>query len=111
MKLVIAIVQDDDAMDLIEELTDKNYRVTKLATTGGFLKSGNTTLMIGVEKEVVDKVINIIEDVCKKRKEMVSAPTPSTIVSGTGMYMPYPIEVEVGGATIFVLDVDQFVKI
>ena len=68
MKLVIAIVQDDDAMDLIEELTDKNYRVTKLATTGGFLKSGNTTLMIGVEKEVVDKVINIIEDVCKKRK-------------------------------------------
>ena len=111
MKLVIAIVQDDDAMDLIEELTDKNYRVTKLATTGGFLKSGNTTLMIGVEKEVVDKVINIIEDVCKKRKEMVSAPTPSTISSGTGMYMPYPIEVEVGGATIFVLDVDQFVKI
>ena len=111
MKLVIAIVQDDDAMDLIEELTDKNYRVTKLATTGGFLKSGNTTLMIGVEKEVLDKVINIIEDVCKKRKEMVSAPTPSTIGSGTGMYMPYPIEVEVGGATIFVLDVDQFVKI
>ena len=111
MKLVIAIVQDDDAMDLIEELTDKNYRVTKLATTGGFLKSGNTTLMIGVEKEVVDKVINIIEDVCKKRKEMVSAPTQSTIGSGTGMYMPYPIEVEVGGATIFVLDVDQFVKI
>ena len=111
MKLVIAIVQDYDAMDLIEELTDKNYRVTKLATTGGFLKSGNTTLMIGVEKEVVDKVINIIEDVCKKRKEMVSAPTPSTIGSVTGMYMPYPIEVEVGGATIFVLDVDQFVKI
>ena len=49
MKLVLAIVQDDDAIDLIEELTDKDYRVTELATTGGFLKSGNTTLMIGVE--------------------------------------------------------------
>ena len=111
MKLVLAIVQDDDAMDLIEELTDKNFRVTKLATTGGFLKSGNTTLMLGVEKEAVKDVVKVIEDVCKRRKEMVSAPTPTTIGSGSGMYMPYPIEVEVGGATVFVLDVDQFYKV
>ena len=111
MKLVLAIVQDDDAIDVIEELTDKHFRVTKLATTGGFLKSGNTTLMIGVEKEIVKDVVKVIEDVCKRRKEMVSAPTASTIGSGSGMYMPYPIEVEVGGATIFVLDVDQFYKV
>lgn len=111
MKLVLAIVQDDDAIDLIEELTDNNFRVTKLATTGGFLKSGNTTLMIGVEKEVVKDVVNIIEDVCRKRKEMVSTQAPSAIGSGAGMYMPYPIEVEVGGATVFVLDVDQFYKV
>ena len=71
MKLVLAIVQDDDAIDLIEELTDKDYRVTKLATTGGFLKSGNTTLMIGVEEKEVKNLINVIEDVCKRRKEMV----------------------------------------
>lgn len=69
MKLVLAIVQDDDAIDLIEELTDKNYRVTKLATTGGFLKSGNTTLMIGVEEKVVKDVVKVIEDVCKKEKK------------------------------------------
>ena len=111
MKLVLAIVQDDDAMDLIEELTDKNFRVTKLATTGGFLKSGNTTLMMGVEKEAVKDVVKVIEEVCKRRKEMVSAPTPTTIGIGSGMYMPYPIEVEVGGATVFVLDVDQFYKV
>ena len=111
MKLVLAIVQDDDAIDLIEELTDKNFRVTKLATTGGFLKSGNTTLMMGVEEEAVKDVVKVIEDVCKRRKEMVSAPTPTTIGSGSGMYMPYPIEVEVGGATVFVLDVDQFYKV
>lgn len=109
MKLVLAIVQDDDALDLIEELNDKGFRVTKLATTGGFLKSGNTTLMIGIEKENVQNVINVIEDVCKIRKEML--PTPTTISNGTGMYMPFPIEVEVGGATVFVLDVDQFVKV
>ena len=103
MKLVIAIVQDDDALDLIEELNDKGFRVTKLATTGGFLKSGNTTLMIGVEKEKVTDVVKVVEDVCKMRKEII--PTPTT------MYMPYPMEVEVGGATIFVLDVDQFIKV
>ena len=62
MKLVLAIVQDDDAIDLIEELTDKDYRVTKLATTGGFLKSGNTTLMIGVEEKEVKNLINVIEE-------------------------------------------------
>lgn len=109
MKLVLAIVQDDDALDLIEELNDNGFRITKLATTGGFLKSGNTTLMIGVEKEQVQSVINVIEDVCKKRKEVL--PTSTTISNGTGMYMPFPIEVEVGGATIFVLDIDQFVKV
>ena len=111
MKLVLAIVQDDDAMDVIDELTDNNFRVTKLATTGGFLKSGNTTLMIGVEKEVVKDVVKVIEDVCKKRKEIVSTPAPSTFGTGSSMYMPYPFEVEVGGATIFVLDVDQFYKV
>ena len=111
MKLVLAIVQDDDAIDLIEELTDKDYRVTKLATTGGFLKSGNTTLMIGVEEKEVKNLINVIENVCNRRKEMVPTSTPNTIGTNSGMYVPYPIEVEVGGATIFVLDVDQFYKV
>ena len=88
MKLVLAIVQDDDAIDLIEELTDKDYRVTKLATTGGFLKSGNTTLMIGVEEKEVKNLINVIEDVCKRRKEMVPTSTPNTIGTNSGMYVP-----------------------
>ena len=109
MKLDLAIVQDDDALDLIEELNDKGFRVTKLATTGGFLKSGNTTLMIGVEIDKVDIVINIIEEVCKRRKQVVS--TQPGLSGESGMYMPFPLEVEVGGATVFVIDVDKFVKI
>ena len=109
MKLVLAIVQDDDALDLIEELNDKGFRVTKLATTGGFLKSGNTTLMIVVEIDKVDIVINIIEEVCKRRKQVVS--TQPGLSGESGMYMPFPLEVEVGGATVFVIDVDKFVKI
>ena len=109
MKLVIAMVQDDDAMDLVDAITEAGFRVTKLATTGGFLKSGNTTLMIGVEADKVQKVIDVVEDVCKTRKQIITTPTP--ITGSVDMFMSYPIEIEVGGATIFVIDVDQFIKI
>ena len=109
MKLVLAMVQDDDVLDLIDALNEANFRVTKLASTGGFLKAGNTTLIIGVEADKVQKVIDVIENICKTRKQVISTPTP--ITGNIDMYMSYPIEVEVGGATIFVVDVDQFIKI
>ena len=109
MKLIITIVQDDDAADLLDLLTDKGFRVTKLATTGGFLRSGNTTLMIGVEKEKVEEVLAVIEEVCRTREQVVTSPSP--VAGSTGVYVPYPVEVEVGGATIFVVDVDKFLRI
>ena len=109
MKLIIAIVQDEDASRLINSLMSDGYRVTKLATTGGFLRSGNTTLLVGVEDDKLKNAMSIIEKVCKSRKQIASSPAP---ISGTtGVYVPYPIEVTVGGATIFVLDVEQFAKI
>ncbi len=108
MKLIIAIVQDDDAGDLVEEITNKGFRVTKLATTGGFLKSGNTTLLIGIEKEKVDEVLAIIEEVCKVRKQIITS--PSSVAGSTGVYMPFPIEVDAGGANVFVVDVDKYIK-
>ncbi|AWZ47450.1 cyclic-di-AMP receptor [Hathewaya limosa] len=109
MKLVISIVQDQDANDLVEALTDSGYRVTKLATTGGFLKSGNTTLMMGVDDDKVDNVMDIVEQICKTRKQVVTSPTPAT--GAASVYMTYPVEVKIGGATIFVVDVDRFAKI
>ena len=109
MKLIIAIVQDEDASRLISSLMSDGYRVTKLATTGGFLRSGNTTLLVGVEDDKLQNAMTIIEKVCKSRKQIATSPSP---ISGTtGVYVPYPIEVTVGGATIFVLDVEQFTKI
>lgn len=108
MKLIIAIVQDDDAGELIDILTDSGFRVTKLATTGGFLKAGNTTLMIGVEINKVDEVLKVIEEVCKTRDQIITSPSP--VAGSTGVYVPYPVEVEVGGATVFVVDVDKFIK-
>jgi uncharacterized protein YaaQ len=109
MKLIFAIIQDEYAAELVEAITEKGYRVTKLATTGGFLKAGNTTLIIGVEKEKVEVVVDVIKEICKTRKQIVASPSP--ISETTGMFVPYPVEVEVGGATVFVLDVDQFIKI
>ncbi len=109
MKLVIAIVHDDDVQNLIGDLTGKDFRVTKLATTGGFLKAGNTTLLIGVEDEQVDNVVKIIKDNCETRNQTVASPTP---VAGTaGVFIPYPIEVRIGGATVFVVDVEQHLKL
>jgi uncharacterized protein YaaQ len=109
MKLIIVIVQDEDSGDLIDILTESGFRVTKLATTGGFLKAGNTTLMIGVDEKLVDKVVSQIEEVCKTRKQIITTTAPVT--GSTGVYVPYPVEVELGGATILVEDVDKFVKI
>ena len=110
MKLIIAIVQDEDSTEVIEALTEQNYRVTKLATTGGFLKSGNTTLMVGIEEEKVQSVIDVVKEICKKRNETLV--TPTTLGGNEGGYMQqFPVQISVGGATIFVIDVDQFVKI
>ena len=109
MKLIIAIVQDEDASRLISNLMSEGYSVTKLATTGGFLRAGNTTLLLGIDDEKIEKAMGIIEHVCKSRKQIATSPSP---ISGTtGVYVPYPVEVMVGGATIFVLNVEQFVKI
>lgn len=108
MKLVIAIIQDEDVSQLSEELTKCNFRVTRLASTGGFLKSGNTTLMIGVEKEKVEDVFKIIEKICKVR-EITTSLASFTLTGDT--YIPYPIETKIGGATVFTLDVERYEKI
>ena len=109
MKLIIAIVQDEDSQKFVGEMMKNNFSVTKLATTGGFLRIGNTTMMIGVDEARVDEALGIIERVCKSRKQVVTSPSP--MAGTTGVYIPYPVEVTVGGATVFVLDVEQFLKL
>lgn len=109
MKLIIAIVQDEDASRLISNLMNEGFSVTKLATTGGFLRSGNTTLLLGVNDDRFDAAMAVIEKVCKSRKQVATSPSP--MGGTTGVYAPYPIEVMVGGATVFVLNVEQFIKL
>ena len=108
MKMILAIVSNDDSGRVSGHLTDEGYSVTRLATTGGFLRAGNTTLLVGVEDDKVEAVIDIIAHNSKKRTR--KAPAPSSFGSG-GVSSAFPVEVTVGGATIFVLDVAQMEKI
>lgn len=108
MKLIIAIVQDKDAHRLLSALTQNSFRATKLASTGGFLREGNTTLLIGVDDEQVDKVVDIINRTCQAREQLV---TPLSPMGGPAdSYIPYPVEIMVGGATVLVLNVERFEK-
>ena len=108
MKLIICIVQDQDSSNLIEDLTRHDFSITKLASTGGFLKSGNTTLLMGVEDPQVDDALDVI----KKNSETREITTSLLTVSMPGdTYIPYPLEVKVGGAIVFILDVEEYIKI
>lgn len=107
MKLIIAIVNSEDASAVLSELTGQGFSVTKLATSGGFLRAGNVTMMIGVEEEQVQKALSLIEEFSSQRKQQV--PVNSTYI-GDSM-ITVPVEVTVGGATVFVLDVEQFYKL
>lgn len=111
MKLIIAIVQDEDSSRLVSQLMKNGYGVTKLATTGGFLRAGNTTLLIGTDDDKLTAVMEIIEHVCKSRKQVTSAPLSVGSMGSVPGASSYPVEVTVGGATVFVLSVDQFVKL
>ena len=107
MKLITAIVNKEDSRVVCNELVKNKFYVTRLATTGGFLMAGNTTFISGVEDEKVDAVIGIIAKYSSRRTQIV----PSTSTMEVGMYSSFPVEVTVGGSTIFVLNVDRFEKV
>lgn len=106
MKLVIAVVQDKDSNRLSNALVQDGFRATKLASTGGFLRAGNTTFLIGVEDERVHEVFQVISNSCKVREQLVTPVTP--MGGATDSYIPFPVEVQVGGATVFVVPVERF---
>ncbi len=107
MKLILAIINSDDANAVSNALTNNGFLVTKLSTTGGFLKVGNTTFITGVDDGRVDEVIKIIKSKSKKRKQSVPSATPLEVDT----YSAIPFEITIGGATIFVLNVEDFKKV
>jgi len=106
MKLVMSIVHGDDAGRLVDALTGAGFRATTISTTGGFLRQGNATIFVGTEDAMVPQVLKLIRDNCRTRTQYVN-PLPPVMEPGE-MYLPTPVDVQVGGATVFVLDVVEF---
>jgi uncharacterized protein YaaQ len=104
MKMIVSIVNRDDARGLTDALMREGYRATTISTTGGFLRQGNATLLIGTEDEQVDDVLEIVRSHCHTRTERV---TPLPPFMGVEEYIPLPVEVQIGGAVVFVLSVDR----
>lgn len=105
MKLILAIVNNDDAHSVSTSLSREGFSVTKISSTGGFLMSGNSTFLIGVEDADIERAMEIISQNCKKREQVV----PNSIVKGDPSGLSREMtKVTVGGATVFVLNVEQF---
>jgi uncharacterized protein YaaQ len=109
MKLIVAIVHNEDAGALVDALLDREYRATRLHSSGGFLKQSNATIIVGAEDDQVDAIVGIVRDNCTSRTQIVN-PMPPIMEPGE-FFMPYPLEVEVGGATVFVLPVERFERL
>lgn len=105
MKLIYVIVRTIDSGYVTEALNKMGFYVTKLSSTGGFLREGNTTLMIGTDAEKVDEVIEIVKKECGPRQQIFTNPV------GSMEYASMNAVVNVGGATIFVVDVNRYEKI
>ena len=108
MKLVIAIVNKDDSSALIQKLNKAGFMSTKLSTTGGFLRAGNITLLIGTEDERVDEISALITECCSKHTQIINS---ASVLNAEQYFTSLPVEVTVGGATVFVVDVDKFFQV
>ena len=105
MKLVLAVVNNDDSAIVTSALTNEGFFVTTLSTTGGFLMAGNRTLMIGTADDKVEKIKELLSQYCSTRVQ--KAPQLGRGLNNGSLAE----EVKVGGATYFVLDVNEFGKV
>jgi uncharacterized protein YaaQ len=109
MKLIIAVVQGEDAQRAVEALSLAGISSTRVSSTGGFLQQGNVTLLVGIEEAKVPDAVQIIRENCRERSRFL---TPALPTAEPGDFLAaFPVEVQVGGATVFVVSVDSFEKI
>ena len=111
MKLVIAIVQSADSGKLTDALVAKGFRCTRLNTVGGFLDEPNITMLIVTEDDALDHLLALIHQNCQARRRYMNAAPMSVETVGMPIVAAAPIEVEVGGAAVFVLPVRHFARL
>jgi uncharacterized protein YaaQ len=109
VKLVIAVVQGEDAQRTVEALNSAGISSTRVSTTGGFLQQGNVTMLVGIEDARVPEAVQIIRENCRERSRYLTPVLPTA--EPGDLLAAFPVEVQVGGATVFVVPVDQFEKI
>ncbi len=106
MKLVVCIAHNRDKSKVADELIKAGFKSTIIGSTGGFLREGNTTFLIGVEDRDIETLKALINENCQAREQMVNVIPYET--AQPGAFVPTPVKVPVGGAVLFVLDVEQF---
>lgn len=109
MKLVLVIAQEQDAGRLIDALTEVEVQATMLASTGGFLRAGNATILTGVDEGQVEAVLEVVRRVCQRREQLMTPIPP--VVEPVDSYVTYPVKVEVGGAITFVMNVERIERV
>lgn len=109
MKLVVAVIQGQDASGLVGELAKRDFRVTQINSAGGFLRENNVTLLMGVQDDRVRELFRLIRDNCHTRTQYVNPLLP--IMEPGEFYMPTPMEVQVGGAAVFVMHMARFERL
>jgi uncharacterized protein YaaQ len=106
MKMILAIVQEDDVRALLDKFVENGLRATRISSSGGFLRTGNATVLMAVDDAQVAGVVTIIRAICRTRKAFVSG-LPYAMGGAEGALLLQPVEVEVGGAHIFVWQVER----
>lgn len=106
MKLVVCIVHNRDKNRLTDALVKAGYKFTVIGSSGGFLREGNTTMLIGVEQANLESLKDLIRTNCETREQFVNV-TPFD-GNPAGGFIPNPVQVPVGGAVTFVMDVEEF---
>ena len=109
MKLIFAVIQGKDADALLTALREEGFRSTQINSAGGFLRENNVTVLVGVDDQYVPDVLRIVKQNCYTRTQYVNPLLP--IMEPGEFYVPNPVEVQVGGATVFVLNVQYSERI
>ncbi|MGI6029229.1 MAG: cyclic-di-AMP receptor [Candidatus Heteroscillospira sp.] len=110
-KLILAVLQEDDYDAVVTALNQEHFFVTRLSSSGGFLRRKNITIMIGVQDEEQEKVVSILKANASKRKQTIRK-MPITLAGAHGLEAgaAVPVEIDVGGVTVFTIPLDGIQK-
>lgn len=108
MKLIVAIVQAYDTDPLLRNVTSAGFSVTRIQSIGGFLRAGNSTVLMGVDDDRVRECLDLIRASSQSRVEVVPDDLEAEIFDITGADVH---TVVVGGAVVFVLPISRFERI